>query len=326
MSAPSTNLATLRPELGSLMEFDLEKNRAGFIGYQVLPIINVAMQGGKFGRVPTEQLGKLADVLRTSKGNYNRIAWTFTDDSFATTEYGLEGVVDDRNAKLYRLFFDAELATSRLVLHNVLAKAEIRVASAVFNTTTFTGAALTTGVSVEWSTAATAVPITNVFAASQKVRDNCGQYANALVISRKVFRNLQNCDQIIDRIASQGAGAPTKPTDITEQMLARCFDLDRVVVGNSSYDTALEGQATVFGDIWDDEYAMVCVLASENDPIEVPSIGRTFHWDEDGSTPGGTIETYDSVETRGRVVRVRHEVQEKVIYPECGHLLSNITA
>lgn len=326
MPSPSTSLATLRPELGTLMEFDLERNRAGFIGYRVLPILNVAKQGGKFGRIPTEQLGKLADVIRTSKGNYNRIAWTFTDDSFATTEYGLEGVVDERNANLYRDYFDAELATARLVLHNVLAKAELRVANAVFNTTTFTGATLTTAIAngKEWDNATNALPIDDVFNASQKVRDNCGQYANALIISQKVFRKLQNCDQLIERINSQGAGTPSKPTDITAQMVARCLDLEQVIVGRSSYDTAKEGQVTTFGDIWDDEYAMVCVLAGENDPIEMPSIGRTFHWGEDGSQPGGTIETYESIEVRGEVVRVRHEVQEKVIYPETGHLLSNV--
>lgn len=326
MPAPSGSLATLRPELGSLMEFDLTRNRSGFIAYRVLPIMQVAKQAGTYGVIPTEQLGKLADVTRTSKGGYNRINWTLDDASFATKEYGLEGVVDDRNANLYRDYFDAEMATAQLVLHNVLAKAEIRVASAVFNTTTFTGASLTTAVGTEWSTAASAVPITDVFAAAQIVRNNCGQYPDSLIISRKVFRNLQNNAQLIERIESAGAGSPSKPSDITAQMVARCLDIDQVIVADSSYDTTKEGQTTTFGDIWDDEYAMLCVLGREGDSIERPSIGRTFHWSEDGSTPGGTVETYDSVEVRGRVVRVRHEVQEKIIYPECGHLLSNITA
>lgn len=326
MPAPSGSLATLRPELGSLMEFDLERNRAGFIAYQVLPIMQVAKQSGTYGVIPTEQLGKLADVTRTSKGAYNRINWTFDDATFATKEYGLEGVVDQRNAALYRDYFDAELATARLVLHNVLAKAEIRVANAVFNTTTFTGSDLTTAISTEWSTIASAVPITDVFAASQKVRDNCGQYADTLICSRKVFRNLQRSAQIIDAIEASGAGQAAKASDVTADMIARCLDLDRLIVANSSYDTAKEGQTTTFGDIWDDEYAMVCVLNRGGDSIETAGLGRTFHWSEDGSTPGGTVETYQSVEVRGDVVRVRHEVQEKIIYPQCGHLLSNITA
>ena len=41
--------------------------------------------------------------------------------------------------------------------------------------TTFAGVALTTGVTTEWSTVATATPIANVEAAVQKVYDNSGR-------------------------------------------------------------------------------------------------------------------------------------------------------
>jgi hypothetical protein len=326
MPAPSASLGTLRPDLGSLMEFDLERNRAGFIAYRVLPILEADTSGGTFGRIPSEQLGKLATVTRNSEGGYNRISYTFTKDTFTTQEYGLEGPVDERNARLYRNYFDAELVTSRLLLHNVLARAELRVASAVFNTSTWTGSSLTTAVSTEWSTGATAAPVTDVRTAAQVVRNNCGQYPNALIICRKVFRNLQDCTQIRERITSSGAGNPAKASDITAQMLAQVFDIEQVIVADSAYDTATEGQATTFGDIWDDEYAMVCVLAKDGDGVEMPSIGRTFHWDADGSSPGGTIESYEDPKVRGNVIRVRHETHEKIIYPEAGHLLSNITA
>lgn len=325
MPTPSGALATLRPELGSLFEFDLEANRLGLIAYQVLPIIEVAKSSGTFGRIPTEQLGKLSSVVRSGSGNYNRTSFTFDDDSFATKEYGIEVPVDRRNMNLYRDYFDAEKVAARLALHNVLLAAEVRVAAAVFNTTTFTGSSLTTAISTEWSTVATSVPITDVFAASQKVRDNCGQYANALICSRKVFRNLQRNASIIDRIQSSGAGVATKASDVTAAMVAACLDLEMVIVANSSYDNAMEGAATTFTDVWDDEYAMVCRVAGSNS-IEEACIGRTFHWSEDGSQPGGAIETYESAQVRGDVVRVRHDVHEKIIYAETGHLLSNITA
>jgi len=325
MASPSASLSSLRPDLGSLYEFDLEVNKLGLIGYRVLPIMEVAKQSGTFGRIPSEQLAKLDSVTRTSSAGYNRTDFTFTQDTFATLEYGLEVPVDRRNANIYRDYFDAESVATQLALHKVLMAAEVRVANAVFNTSTFTGSSLTTAVSTEWSTVASSTPITDVFAASQKVRDNCGQYANTLVCSRKVFRNLQRNASIIDRIQSSGAGTATKAADITAAMVAQCLDLEQVLVADTSYDNAKEGQSTTFTDIWDDEYAMVCRIARTNSINEV-AMGRTFHWSEDGSMPGGTIETYYSEEVRGDIVRVRHEVMEKIIYAECGHLLSNITA
>lgn len=325
MPSPSGSLATLRPELGSLYEFDLENNQRGFIAYKVLPVIEVSKSSGTFGRIPTEQLGKLAAVTRASSGGYNRTNFTFDDDTFATKEYGLEGVVDRRNAALYSDYFDAEVATTRLVTHNVLGRAEARVAAAVFNASTWTGSALTTSVGTEWSTVATATPITDVMAASQKVRDNCGMYANAAIMSRKVFRNAIRCAQVIDAIEATGAGEAAKPGDITPVMLARCFDLDMVLIGDGSYDNANEGAATTFTDFWDDEYCMVCRVAKTSS-IEEPCIGRTFHWSGDGSMAMGQVESYDEENVRGGIIRVRHDVHEKIIYTECGHLLANITA
>lgn len=324
MPSPSSSLATLRPDLGSLMEFDLDRQFQGFIAYQVLPILQVALSASTFGRIKTEHLGKLSDVTRGPKGDYNRIDWAFGEDSYATREYGLEGVVSDRNAKLYANYFDAEMVTAKKVLFNILAKAEQRVAAAVFNATTFTGSALTTAVTNEWDDTVNATPITDVLAGSQKVRDNCGRYPNAAVMNRKVFRNLRECEQIIERIKASGAGDKVKPSDINAQMIAACFDLERVIVADSSYDATNEGQATSFSSIWSDEYCMLCVINDSPD-VETPCLGRTFHWGEDGSEPGGLVEGYGEDAVRAQVIRVRHDVQEKIIYPECGHLLSNIT-
>lgn len=321
MPSPSVSLATLRPELGTLMEFDLERNRMGFIAYKVLPIIQVELAAGNFGRIPTEQLGKVNSVTRNAEGGYNRINFTFTEDSYATKEHGLEGVVDRNNAAMYSRYFDAELATSKLVLNNVLTAAEIRVANRVFNTSTWTGASLQTTVGTAWSVIATANPVADVRAASQKVRDNCGRYANALIINRKVFHYLQDNAIIIDRITSSGAGNPAKPSDVTTDMLARVFDLEHVVVADSALDGTTQGQPTVFEDIWSPAYAMVCILGSEGEGVEQPCIGRTFHWAADGSKPGCLVETYYEEKVRGDVVRARHQTQEKIIYPETGHLL-----
>ena len=201
---------------------------------------------------------------------------------------------------------------------------EKRVAAKVFDTSVWTGATLTTAITNEWDDTVNAVPITDVEASVQKVYGNSGLWANALVINRKVFRNLRNCAQVIDRIASSGAGNPTKASDITAEMLARVFDLEYVIVGGSSKSSHKEGKAASPAQIWSDEYAMVCKVSSSAD-MQDPCIGRTIHWSEDGSSIGGTIEEYEDLRARGRVIRVRHDTDEVVMYPQAGHLLSNVT-
>lgn len=320
MPTPSSSLATLRPDLGSLLEFDLEMNRRKFIAYQVLPIIGVDLAADTFGRIPIEQLLQRADVKRAANGTYNRLEWNFEPDSFATEEFGLEGKVDQRNARKYANYFDAELNTARLVLHQVLLEAELRVAAQLFAPATFT----TTPVTNEWDDWDDATPIDDVEACVQRVHAACGIWVNALVINKKVFRNMRNCAQIIERIQAAGAGKSAKASEVSAEQIASVLDLEKVVVADGTYNSANRGVAASLQSIWSDEYAMVCKIAT-TDAIEEPCIGRTFHWSGDGSQPGGLVESYWEEQSRADIERVRHDVDEKVIYPETAQLLSNIT-
>lgn len=325
MPAPSTALSTLRPDIaGSLIEFDLAMDRAGFVWNRVLPVFDAPSQTGKFGRIPVEQLLQNRETARNSGGGYSRGSFTFTDESFATTEHGAEERIDDRQAAMYRSYFDAEVISAQRCMDVVMRNAEKRVADLLFNASTWTGASLSTEVTHEWDDSTNATPIIDVEAAVRKVWSGCGMWPNALIINRHVFRNLRNCAEVIERITASGAGNPAKPQDVTTAMLAAVFDLPYIIVAGGTRNTANEGQTVSFGKIWSDEYAMVARVAESNDIAE-PCLGRVFHWGEDGSSVMGTIETYRDETVRGDIVRVRHEVQEKVLYTECAHLLYNIT-
>lgn len=325
MPSPSTSLATLRPDLAdSLMEFDLAMDQRGYIAQQVFPVVDVQSQAGVFGIIPLEQLLQQRETKRAPGSGYNRGKFTFTTSSYACEEHGAEEPVDDREAQMYAEYFDAEVISTARAYNAVLRAHEQRVADAVFNATTWNGASLTTGVTHEWDDATNSVPITDVEAAIQKIYDNSGLWANALIINYKVFRNLRNSDQVIERIQSAGAGNATKPSDITPAMLSQVFDLPYILVAGGSKNGAKEGQPADPEQIWSGEYAMVCKIATGSDFREA-CIGRTFHWSADGSAIGGTVESYREEQTRSDIIRVRHDVDEIVLYPEAGHLLSNIT-
>ena len=187
-----------------------------------------------------------------------------------------------------------------------------------------TGASLTTAITNEWDDATNAVPVTDVEAAVQNVYDGSGLWPNALIVNKKVFRNLRLCDQIRDRISSSGAGSSEAAGNITAQQLAEVFDLQYILVAGGSENTANEGQDASISQIWSDEYAMVCKVATSED-FKEPCVGRTCHWGEDGSSAGGTVESYYEPASRSDIIRVRHDVDEIVLYPEAGHLLSNVT-
>ena len=322
MPNPTSSLATLRPDLAASFEaFDLEAEKAGYIARKVLPTVEVASQAGNFGKIPLAQLLQNRDTKRSPGSGYARGNFKFEASTYSCEEHGAEEPVDDREAKMYAEYFDAELISTQRAYNAVLKNAEQRVADAIFNTTTWNGASLTTDVSsVPWATIATAKPLTNVESAVQKVYDGSGLWPNALVINKKVFRALRNTPEVIDRIASSGAGDRNLASDVTIQMLAQAFDLDYIIVAGSSKNGANEGQTGTASQVWSSTYAMVCRVATGSDFRE-PCIGRTFHWGADGSTLDGAIESYRDEIVRGNVVRVRHDVDEVVLYAQAGHLL-----
>jgi hypothetical protein len=324
MPAPTTSLATLRPDLAaSFTQFDLEMDRRGFIAQQLLPVMEVPSQAGNFGQIPLDQLLQNRNVDRAPGGGYNRGNFTFDPKTYATQERGAEEPVDDREAKMYANYFDAEQVCAMRALDATLRAQEIRVAALIFNTATWTGATLTTAVGNAWSDPTNGTPITDVENAVRKVYTNTGLWPNALVITKKKFRDLRLSSQVKTVIASTGAGTPTKARDITIEMLKAVFDLDHILVAGGTKNTATEGQAATPDQLWDGTKAMVCRVAETND-IREPCLGRIFHWGEDGSTIGGTVETYRDETVRSDIVRVRHDVQEQVLYTPMGHLLTAV--
>ncbi len=137
MPSPTSALTTLRPDLASFLEFDLESDRLGYVASQVFPVVEVASQAGVFGVIPVEQLLQQRTTNRAPGSGYSRGSFTFTTASFACEEHGAEEPVDDRQAKMYRDYFDAEQISTLRAFSAVLRNAEQRVADAVFNATTW---------------------------------------------------------------------------------------------------------------------------------------------------------------------------------------------
>jgi len=320
----SSGSINLRPDLESFYELNVEMERESFIGDKVLPIMDVSLQADNPGKIPVEQLLTVGTTNRASGSGYGRGNWKFERWTYVTEEHGWEEPVDERDQNRYANLFDAETIALLRAQGVVARNYEARVAAAVFNSTTWTGASKTTAIVNEWDDFTNATPITDVEAAVQKVYDGSGLKANALVVNWKVFRNLRNCDQLLERIQSSGAGDRTLAKDVTAAKLAEAFDLEYVLVAGASKNSATEGQAASISQIWSSEYAMVCRISNSAD-MRDPCIGRTFHWTGDGSRRFGMVEDYLEPQTRSKIIRCRFETDEVIMYPEAGHLLSNIT-
>ena len=314
MASPSEAVTTSLGDLaGSFTEFDLEARARGFVGLEVCPPIEVPSAGGAFPTIPVEQLLQDPDTKRGPESGYNKRQFTYAKGTFATNAQGLEVPVDSRHAAGLSRAFDEHGVAASLAFDGILRGAERRTAALIFNATTWTGSTLFLDVTTEWS-AIGSTPRADVKAAIARVKANSGLTPNALIINDAVYQNLIDNTILIARTNT-----------ITPEVLAATLGIERVIIAGAKHASSIEGATMVFANIWSSEYAMICRVATTSDRAET-CIGRTLHWDQDGGTIGGAIEIYRDEKTRGDVVRVRHQVQEKVMYSEAGFLLGNITA
>ena len=318
-----------RLDLGlSVDEFDARMDREGFIGHRVLPLVARDKPTGDYAKRTLESVLLVHKTTRDPGGQYPRSSSDWTKDSYSTAERAHEATVDDRTVLKYNDIIDAEFWETERVIDIVLRSYETDVAAAVFNTTTWTGAPLTTAVTTEWSTAASAKPIADIEAARELIVTGFGQEPNALVINRKVFRNLRNVAEIVDRVKSQ-TFVNVQQGLMSARTLADAFDLDFILVAGGIENTANEAAARALSRIWSGEYAMLCKVATSGNPSEA-AIGKTVLWSEesamDGDRPGVVVEQYREENRRGDAIRARTDDQVKIDFAVAGHLLSNISA
>lgn len=324
MATPST--AVTRYELSMpFSEFDLMMNRKGYIGPQVMKPRTVSIQSANVGKVPIEQLLGSKDTSRNPGAGYKRGDFEFSSYNYACQEYGWEEPIDDATLAIYSDIIDAETIHSERAASFVCDHYERDVATAVYNTTTWTGASLTTTITNEWDDWSNATPISDVGNAKEAVADGSGLEANALILNSWQYFNLCNTAEVVDRVKY----TQTATQSVMRSAVADALGIKYVLVAGGFKNTANQNQTASISRIWSNEYMMVARVAETEDPRE-PCIGRTFIFTGDGPGSVGTgeelamiMEEYREEKVRGSVMRARNNRDLVVMYPEAGHLLSN---
>ena len=323
MPNPSQALTTLSPDLATLFEYEYAESEPRFVGGLILPTLSVPKQSGNFGKITLETLlENSSQTRRAPTSGYQRRQFEFTEDSYATEEHGIEEYLDDREVAMYQDYFAAQAVAVRRAVNTILTAHEQRVANAVMDSTFYTGDAAfnqTVG-NGQWTDAAS-TPLEDIEAAWKKHRDNTGIRPNAIILNEYTFRALRSHPDVVARVESAGAGFAARARDVNLRQLEAVLDIPKVIVGGGMYNTSNPNDAASLSDIWPNHVLLTKVATSSD--MREPCLGRTFHWSADGSVSGGLVESYREEAVRSNIVRVRHDVQEKILYQELGVMIPN---
>lgn len=318
---PTTGTTVARQDLGALAyEYAIRESMIGLIGNAVLPIFNSPEASGQIPVIPAEAFLKLQDTKRKARAGYPHSDWQFEMQTFDCSEHGWEEIIDDSEARLYARLFDAESVCLNRAMDALMRAREKRIADAVFNPTTF--ASYTNAVSIEWDDP-NSDPKTDVQTGFELIRKRVGKKPTDLIVSMKVCLNLMRNNRFKEA-SKYTVGSELLPFETQRQILSQYLGVN-VLVGEGVYDTTNKGKSLVAGDIWDDEYAMLAVLAKNPTDLREAALGRTMLWTAD-SPQIINVEMYRNEGIRSNVLRVRNFLTEKIQFAAAGQLLSNITS
>lgn len=326
--APAMGSARLRPDLtDTLIEADNEiLSEQGFVAEQVLPVAEVDEQTADFYRLNLEDfLGYGENLKRAPGAAYQEMDFLTEQDSYATQEYGITGKLDERQAKIYKSYFDAEVETTKMIRHRLLLAYEKRVADLTTNTANVGGNAAAGTV---WTDEANSTIFDDVKTGILAGRDQCGLPLDSMLVTLDRFLDMIDNDELLSRIKYSGRDDP-KRNQLTPQVVADALGLKQIIVAGMNgkvRNTANEGQSASLDNIWPDDKALLFRSAANSNGVLSRALGRTFHWKRDGSSAKGTVESYFVDDIRATKIRVRHDVDEKIYYPEAGYIITGIAA
>ncbi len=315
IDAPLTNL--------SVAYMQKQEN---FIADKVFPIVPVDKKSNKFFVYRKndwfrDEAQRRADGTESAGSGYNLDTDSYSADVWAFHKDVGDQVLNNADAPLTPLREASEFVTHRLLLRR-----ELQFVSDYFTTgvwgTDETGVASSpsSGEFLQWNSSS-ATPIDDIESAKSSILGTTGFEANTLVLGYDVFKALKNHSTIVDRYKYTQAGAY-----VTEDLLAKVFGVQRVLVAKSVKATNNEGAAGAYAFAFG-KAALLCHVAP-NPGLLTPSAGYTFAWTGVSEGLGSTLGVSQFRMEHLKATRVEGQVafDNKVVGADLGYFFTTAVA
>jgi hypothetical protein len=313
----SNTAAVLRPDIQGVVEEGMLPSDI-YIAEKALPVFNSTTQSGQYPKFKATTSQALKDIAkaRARGGSYPRVARSYDTDTYDCVDYGLEEPIDDAfDRRNLGRFFDVEVATARRGLQNLKLGQEVR-ASALLMATTFTATAA--AVNYTETNIATINFMKDIQGCKTRLL-NYGRVPNTIVLSDVLFNQIARSTLFRGLAAPSGVISASVAPLVNASQMAQIAGVEQVLVGQAYYDAAKSDKAVNATSIWGTTYYWIGVCRGGQ--LLDSGAGRTILWSED-SPSSYVTETYREEQKRSDVVRVRQNMDEKVLDATAGQLIT----
>jgi len=287
-----------------------------FVASRAFPQVSVNKQTDKYFTYSQadffrDQVQRRADGTESAGTGYG-----LSTASYSCDVYALHKDIGDQTRANADAPLNPDMDATRFLTQQMLIRQEVEWAAAAFATGIW-GTDATPG--TLWD-AASSTPIADVETAKNTVLTNTGYVPNTVIMSYKVMSALMDNSDIIDRIKY------TSQDSVSEELLARLFGVDRVMVMAGTYNTAQEGATASYSQIGDKDVLVAYVAPSAG--LMIPSAGYTMLWNgvSQGFGTSTAVARYRMDTLRADRIEIESAWDTKIVSSALGYFLSNVTS
>lgn len=290
----------------ALSQFSIAYRNGMYIFDQVFPVVSVAKQSDFYFVFDKGSWFRDIAAKRAPGTRAQRADFSLTSASYVCVNYALAKGVPDEVRENADSPLRPDQEATEFVTDALLRAQEKRVADLITASTNWAYAASPT---VQW-TSDSADPLGDIELAINGVVSTIGRLPNVAVMSWDVWRYLKNHPDLLDRVKYTRPGGQPQPND-----LAGWFSLDKVLIGTSLVDSAIEGATSSLAYVWGDDFWVGYVPATP--ALMTPAAGYSLEWGERG------VNTYREDQEHQDVVEALHYTDEIITASDAGAIIPN---
>lgn len=290
-------------------------DQSRYIAGQVFPTVPVDKRSDKYFTYTKADWFRDEAKVRPPATESAGSGYNVSTSSYDCDVYAFHKDVDDQTRANTDVPLNADRDAAQFVAQRMLLRREIQWVTDYFTTSVW---ATDNTSATDWDNYSSSDPITDIETGKATILSTTGFLPNTLVLGYDVFRQLKHHPDIIDRFKY------TSSNNITTDILARLFEVDRVLVASAIKNTAVEGATAAYSMVHG-KNALLCYV-NPSPSLMQPSAGYHFAWRGVSDGLGSTIGTTSFRIPELRVDRIESQMawDNKVVASDLGYFFSAV--
>lgn len=281
-----------------------------YVADMLFPSFKVGTESGKYYQYDKSKFRRNS-TKRAAGSKANEVEYGLSTASYATEDHALKEKTPWEIIRQADSALNPEMDATENVTEQLLIDKEVALATSMADTAILTQNTTLAGTD-QWSDYTNSDPIGDVKAGVVVVQKAIGRKPNTLIIGKEVFDQLADHPSVMEKVKYSQLGV------LTVELLARIFNVGKVVVAEAIYNTATEGASDSMTYIWGKHAVLAYITPSAR--LRSITLGFTFKYED------RKVKKWDDEDAEARFVRVNENYVQKFVAVEAAYLIKNSVA